>query len=174
LAEVFNSEQANSQFTDINQNLTVDNNNASVNLKVAQQKKLETYLDQGSTAELKLTTTDSVTINWSKASCSDNPAALIISIQNTNTSTGAETSRFEAVKGQGCTSGTNFTQSAVGTAPYAFSYTLAFKRVINQSELSQYLQAQILLHQDFLLIKLNSWSPPRLKTFLVPLSRLKP
>jgi len=124
LAEVFNAEQANLQFTDINQDLALDNNNASVNLKVAQQKKLETYLDQGSTAELKLTTTDPVTIHWSKASCSNNPAALIISIQNTNPGTGAETSRFEAVKGQGCVSGTNFTQSAVGTAPYLFSFTL--------------------------------------------------
>jgi hypothetical protein len=127
LADVFATEQTSNIFDAVsNQELLVDNDNAKVSLQIAQQK-LETYLDQGSTAELKLTTTDAVTILWSKVNCSQNPAALIIAIQNTDPGTGAESTRFEAIKGQSCTSGTNFTESSAGTSPYLFSHTLTIQ-----------------------------------------------
>jgi Tfp pilus assembly protein PilX len=128
LADVFKTEQTTNVFENVtNQDILVDNNNAKVSLQVAQENKLETYLDQGSSAEVKVTTADPITVLWSKVSCAQGPAALIIAIENTDPGTGAQTARFEAVKGQGCTSGTNFTESGVGTAPYLFSHTLVMK-----------------------------------------------
>jgi Tfp pilus assembly protein PilX len=125
LASVLAAEQGNGSFANIaNQDITVDNANAKVNLKVTPANMLETYLDQGSSAELTLSSTSDITINWSKVGCSQNPAALIITIHNLDPGTGTQTTRFNAIKGQGCSSGTNFTESATGTAPYQFAYTL--------------------------------------------------
>lgn len=126
LSNILASEQDAVTFESIaNQELFLDENNAKVALQVTQQNKLETYLDQGSTAELTLTSTDPLTISWSKATCAQNPAALIIAVNNTDPNTSAETTRYEAVKGAGCSSGTNFTEASAGTAPYQFSYTLS-------------------------------------------------
>lgn len=125
LSSILATEQDNVEFSTIaNQELLLDNNNAKVALQVAQENKLETYLDQGSTAELTLVSTDPITISWSKATCAQSPAALIIAVSNTDPGTSAKTTRYEAVKGSGCASGTNFTEANVGQAPYQFAHTL--------------------------------------------------
>jgi Tfp pilus assembly protein PilX len=102
---------------------------ALADIQISQDDVLQTHLDQGSAAELAINTTDPITINWSFVTCTQNPAALIISIYN-NTS-GTISTRFEAIKGpaaQGCTNGTNFYDSvSAGTSPYKFSYTLALQ-----------------------------------------------
>ena len=126
LSSILATEQDNVNFDSIaNQELFLNENNAKVALQVAQQNKLETYLDQGSTAERTLTATDPITISWSKSTCAQNPAALIIAVNNTDPGTGVETTRYEAVKGAGCASGTNFTEASAGSAPYQFTYTLS-------------------------------------------------
>jgi Tfp pilus assembly protein PilX len=125
LAGVLAAEQGNGNFGSLaNQTITLDNANAKVNLSVIPDNTLETYLDQGSSAELSLTSTSPILINWSKVGCSQTPAALIITIHNLDVSTGAQTTRYEAVKGQGCGNGNYFAESSVGTAPYQFAYTL--------------------------------------------------
>lgn len=103
--------------------------NASVNLSISQDNILKTHLDQGAAAEIAVNSTDPIDINWSFVTCSNNPAALIISIYNRD-GLGNVTSRYEAVKGpenQGCTSGKNFHYSTVttGDAPYQFKYQLS-------------------------------------------------
>ncbi len=126
LATILNTEQTNGDFAAIaNQEILLNDNQAKVALEVSPENKLETYLDQGSTAELSLVTTDPITIMWSKTTCAQSPAALIISISNTDPNTSAKTTRYEAVKGTGCSSGKNFTEANAGSAPYQFAYTLA-------------------------------------------------
>jgi Tfp pilus assembly protein PilX len=126
LANVLAAEQNQVSFESIaTQEITLDNSNAKVNLDVAPDSTLQTYLNQGSSAELNLGNTNPITINWSKVGCSSNPAALIITIHNIDPNTGDQTTRYEAVKGQNCTNGNNFTQSDAGAAaPYQFAYTL--------------------------------------------------
>jgi Tfp pilus assembly protein PilX len=128
LANILAAEQNQVTLESIqNEALSLDNENTTVNLNVAQDNVLETYLDQGATAELNLTTTDPVTINWSKVACSGNPAALLITVHNSDPNTDAKTTRYEAVKGQGCSAGTNFTEASAGPAPYQFTYTLVLQ-----------------------------------------------
>lgn len=127
LADIQSLEQNEINLEEVaSQNLT--DPNAAVNLSITQDNILKTHLDQGAAAELTVTGTDPIDINWSFVPCGQNPAALIISIYNDD-GTGNITSRYEAVKGpenQGCTSGTNFHYSTVttGDAPYQFKYEL--------------------------------------------------
>lgn len=125
LADIQNLEQDQVELSAV-ANQSITGSNANVNLQISQDNILKTHLDQGSSAELAISTTDPIEINWSLVPCNQNPAALIISIYNRNA--GVVTTRFEAVKGpsaQGCISGTNFYDSvAAGDTPYRFKYQL--------------------------------------------------
>ncbi|HCC84791.1 MAG TPA: hypothetical protein DEP87_03860 [Candidatus Pacebacteria bacterium] len=126
LADIMAVEQNQISFGSISsQQLNLDNNTAQVDLTVTQGNSLETYLEEGSTAEMTVSTTATVTINWSKVACDSNPAALIIAVHNTDPGSGAQTTRFEAVNGSGCPESVNFSTAAAGTSPYKFKYSLA-------------------------------------------------
>lgn len=132
LADIQSLEQDQIELSEV-ANQSITGSNANVNLQISQDNILRTHLDQGSAAELAVNTTDDIEVNWSLVGCSQNPAALIISIYNNTASTfttrfetaGTITTRFEAVKGQGCTSGTNFAETTeFPTDPYNFRYDL--------------------------------------------------
>ncbi len=133
LAGVLAEEQGSGNFESLaNQVITLDNTNAKVNLSVAPANTLETYLDQGSSAELSLASANPspITIYWSKIGCSQNPAALIITIHNLDPSDGTQTTRYEGIKGQGCNEGNNkvlFVESNPGADLYQFAYTLSLQ-----------------------------------------------
>ncbi len=130
LADIQSLEQNQVELSAVaNQDIT--DPNASVNLQISQDNILKTHLDQSSAAELSVNSTAPIDINWSFVPCSQNPAALIISIYNQD-GLGNITSRFEAVKGpesEGCSSGKNFNYAStvVGDSPYKFKYQLSLQ-----------------------------------------------
>lgn len=109
------------------QSITLPDSDASINYRIIEETSLETYLTQGTAAEVRLSGVfGELDIEWSQQACVSNPASLLVSVYYDDAGV-TNRARFFALDPQGCSRSTNFFVVAdpVADSNYNFSYHLA-------------------------------------------------